>query len=169
MLIVPHDPLGEEVAMARFHAQSGRRANIEVEQVPNMSSGGGMGYMGTVGGVHVFSASLADRALLLSRRLVRRLRYAVVAPPGDVADFEFIDGEDLEKSQMRLRFAQAIDWANDEFLEIDLRAKGTKRARAPRARPARSQSSLRTSFATPAHLLAPGHQGRRSSSLRHRA
>jgi hypothetical protein len=78
--------------------------------VANMPSGGGTGYLGTINGVHVYSARITNLALLCSSRIIRAIDYDVVHGEGDVVDFTSIEGDDLAKSRVRLRFSQSIEW-----------------------------------------------------------
>jgi hypothetical protein len=118
-LLVPFDPFGEEIAAAAQPFLGGQMKGFDVSYVANMPSGGGTGYRGTIGGVHVYSAQvLKHEAILCSRRLVRVVNYGVVHGESDIADFSFICDGDPKRSRVRLKFAQYIEWAHCEFVEF---------------------------------------------------
>lgn len=72
-----------------------------------------MGYLGTINGIHAYSARvMINQALLCSSQLIRSINYNVVHGEGDVVDFSFVDGDDLANSRVRLRFSQNIEWAD---------------------------------------------------------
>ncbi len=84
-----------------------------------MPSGGGVGYMGTIGGVHVYSANvMRNEAVLCSRHLLLGISYGVVHGQTDIVDLYFVDDDDPEKSRVRLKFAQDIRWAEFIFVEF---------------------------------------------------
>lgn len=117
ILLVPSE-LGEEIGMAEFR---GAPAGFSITRAVGMASGGGMGYMGSIEGIPVYSAqALRHQAILCSGRLLRVVAYGTVHGQDEVADFSFIDGEDLERSRIQIRFAQRTEWADDVFVEFAL-------------------------------------------------
>ena len=56
--------------------------------------------------------------------MLRAISYAVVHGLDDIADFEFVEGEEPEKSRVRVKVAQRIEWGDDVFVEFDLRQEG---------------------------------------------
>jgi hypothetical protein len=63
-----------------------------------------------------------ERALLCSGQIIRAIEYGVVHGQNDIVDFTFVDGDDLERSRVRLKFAQNIEWASDIFVEFRISA-----------------------------------------------
>ncbi len=99
--------------------QGGGPAGLHVKRDATMPSGGGTGYLGTVEGIAVYRAQAqAQQAILCSGRLLRAITYGVVHGRDDIADFSFVDAADLNKSRVRLKFAQHIEWADDVFVEF---------------------------------------------------
>ena len=122
MVLVPYSTFGEEiVAAAQPIVRDDRLVGFSVSHEANMPSGGGTGYMGTIEGVHVYSAQvMSSNAVLCSSRLLRAIDYGVVHGTGDIADFEFVEGEDLRRSRVRLIFAQRTEWAGDVLVEFQI-------------------------------------------------
>lgn len=120
ILLVPYANLGDQVAIAA--TLGGGPAGMTVTHEQGMPSGGGTGYLGSVEGIPIYSSPIfTDRAVLCSSRLLRTVTYGVVHGTQDVADFEFIANDDPERSRIRLKFAQRTQWADDVFVEFDLR------------------------------------------------
>ena len=121
IVLVPYSLLGEEIHAAAQPLFGRKLTGFDVSHIDDMPSGGGTGYMGTIEGVHVYSANvLINKAVLCSGRQLRMINYGVVHGESDIVDFSFVDGEDLEKSRVRLKFAQGIEWAKDEFVELQI-------------------------------------------------
>jgi hypothetical protein len=117
IVLVPYPAIGDQVSMAAMRREG--LGGFAVSHLKNMPSGHGTGYMGTIEGVHIYSATgLRTQALLCSGRLLREIDYGVVHEPADVADFSFIEGGDPRKSRIRLRFAQRLTWSDDVFVEF---------------------------------------------------
>lgn len=120
MVLVPFANIGEEIAMAS--TLGGGPPGLNVSRDAEMPSGGGTGYLGTVEGIPIYSAQvLTQQAILCSRRLLRAITYGVVHGRDDIADFSFVDGDDLKRSRVRLKFGQRTEWADDVFVEFTLR------------------------------------------------
>ncbi len=112
--------MGAEIS-ATAHRIGGGVTGFEITKVANVPSGGGTSYMGTIEGVHVYSCNaMSDKALLCSRRFLRGISYGIVHGRSDVVDFWFVEGEDPEKSRVRLKLAQRIEWADDVLVEFDI-------------------------------------------------
>jgi hypothetical protein len=121
MVLVPFARIGEEITMAS--SLGGGPAGLNTRGDTAMPSGGGTAYMGTIDGIHVYTAQgLTQQAILCSGRLLRVISYGVVRGRDEIADFSFVDGDDLQKSRVRLKFAQRIEWADDVFVEFTLRS-----------------------------------------------
>jgi hypothetical protein len=119
VVLVPIAGIGEEVTNALIMTKM--LAEMNVSRDAAMPTGGGTGYLGTVGGVAVYGAQIpASTAFLCSGSLVRTISYGVVHGRDDVADFSFVDSVDPEKSQVRLKFAQRIEWASEAFVEFTI-------------------------------------------------
>jgi hypothetical protein len=125
IILVPFDILGEEISAAAQPIPGGQIPGFEIVHHAGMPSGGGTGYMGTIEGIHVYSAhGMVNMALLLSRHLLRSIEYGVVHGRNDVVDFSFVDSDNPESSQVRLIYAQRITWADDVFVEYGFRNEG---------------------------------------------
>ncbi|WP_213772875.1 hypothetical protein [Bradyrhizobium sp. dw_78] len=117
--IVPHSGCGQDITAAVMGMPGAPLSDFDVWHVRNMPSGGGVGYQGTINGVHVYSANvMVNQALLCSSEIIRSIDYDVVHGDGDVVDFSFIDGEDLSRSKVRLRFSQHIEWADTPVVKF---------------------------------------------------
>ncbi len=118
-LLVPYEGVGEQVSM-RSYGLGGLDALL-VTREDDVPSGGGTGYLGTLEGIRVYHSNLgADKVVLCSGLLLRKLRYGSPTDSGFLADFDFLDGDNPEKNQVRLRFAQATVWSADVFVEYTL-------------------------------------------------
>lgn len=124
MVLVPFSGFGEEISSAAVQIILDGHAELngfEITKVTGMPSGGGTGYMGTIEGIHVYSFNaMRDSAVLCSRHLLRGISYGIVHGGSDIVDFWFVESEDPETSQVRLKFAQGIEWADDVFVEFDI-------------------------------------------------
>lgn len=119
IVIVPFRRFGDAISAATIRVSNGELAGFEISHVANTPSGGGTGYVGTINGVDVYTARFMNaEALLCSRRLIRTIGYGVVHGDSDIFDFSFVDGEDLTKSQVRLKFAQTVQWSESEIVEF---------------------------------------------------
>lgn len=113
IIIVPYSKCGADITAAVLRTSNAPLGEFNVSHVANMPSGGGVGYLGTINGIHVYSARvMINQALLCSSQLIRSIEYDVVHGEGDVVDFSFVDGDDLANSRVRLRFSQNIEWAD---------------------------------------------------------
>lgn len=116
MVLVPFAGIGEEISMASI--LGGGPAGLNVNRDTTIPSGG-TGYMGTVEGIPVYIAQvLTQQAILCSGSLLRTITYGVIHGREDIADFSFVDGDDPQRSRVRLKFAQRIEWADDVFVEF---------------------------------------------------
>ena len=83
--------------------------------------GGGVGYVGTVEGIHVFQCGLAPgRAMLYTGACLQRVTYAPLREVGEIADVEFVEDENLQKRGLRIKIAQALQWSDDQILWFEL-------------------------------------------------
>jgi hypothetical protein len=106
--------------MLKTMRRAGDTAQRRDPTITSPATGGGAGYLGTIEGVHVYSARITHKAVLFSSRLIRAIEYGVVHGTNDVVDFSFVDGEDLTKSRVRMKFAQHIEWADDGVVEFQM-------------------------------------------------
>ena len=141
ILIAPYHPFGEEM-FARIRRRQGAALDgYNVVHEKNVPSGDGVGYHGTIEGIRVYCGPhiSSRKALLCSSQLIRKIRYSVVHGNGDVADFRFLDGEDLAASGVRVRLAQGVEWSDSVFVEFRLEddLKNRKPTRRKRRNPAR--------------------------------
>jgi hypothetical protein len=121
-LLIPFAVFGEEIAKAVILGEG--LAGFTVTRNAAMPSGGGTGYMGSIESIPVYSAQvLRGHAILCSGCLLRTIAYGIVHGQDDIADFSFVDGDDLERSQVQLKFAQRLEWADDVFVEFLLHHK----------------------------------------------
>ena len=97
-------------------------AGLVVTRDASILTGGGTNYLGTVANIPVFgAAALTNQAIVCSRVLLRAVSYAVVHGLDDIADFDFVEGVEPEKSRVVVKVAQRIEWGEDVFVEFDLR------------------------------------------------
>ena len=119
IVIVPFRRFGETISAATMRIPGGELTGFTISHVANTPSGGGTGYIGTIDGIHVYSSQIMNReAVLCSSRLIRSIDYGVVHGDNDIVDFSFVDGENLAKSQVRLTFAQNIEWTDHGIVEF---------------------------------------------------
>ena len=118
MIPVPYKGIGDQVSMATIR---GDLLSGLASRVADMPSGEGIGYLGTIEGIHIYNAIvLTDRAILCSGLLLQQIDYGVVHGTEDIVDFNFIESDDPRKSGVRLKFAQRVNWSDDVFIEIRL-------------------------------------------------
>jgi hypothetical protein len=121
VIVVPYSRCGEDITAAVLQRPGAPLGEFTVSHVANMPTGGGTGYLGTINGVHVYSARvMINQALLCSSQIIRSIDYDIVHGEGDVVDFSFVDGDDLAKSKVRLRFSQHIEWADTPVVKFEL-------------------------------------------------
>lgn len=120
-VLVPHDEIGEEFFKCVCGLKSVLPTDIRVESLPNMPSGGGAGYLGTMEGVHVYETGVqAGTSILYSGACLRRITYEAVSADGEIAGVEFVEGENLEKSEIKLEFAQILEWSDEPIVRFEL-------------------------------------------------
>jgi hypothetical protein len=124
IVIVPYGGYGDEITAAVLQRPGAPLREFAVSHVANVPSGGGTGYLGTINEVHVYSARITNLALLCSSRIIRAIDYDVVHGEADVVDFSFIEGDDLAKSRVHLRFSQNIEWADTPIVKFNLTPRG---------------------------------------------
>lgn len=116
-LLVPYVPFAEEISTWMYLRD--RPQEFNVERLPDMPSGGGVGYVGTINGVHVYQLNeLSDRVILCSGHSLRTITYLPLPDADDVVDIALEEGEDPQKSRFRIRTAQVLDWSTDPILEF---------------------------------------------------
>ena len=136
ILIAPYSPLGEEMFAAIHQRPGAKLTKYGVVHEKDVRSGGGVGYQGTIEGIRVYAGPniLTGKALLCSSQIIRSIRYGIVHGESDVADFEFVDSDDPAKSQVRIKFAQEIEWLDDQFVEFSFeKSKPFKRSKVSQA------------------------------------
>ena len=118
MILVPFS-LGETISAASYGYMQVGLDGFNVSRSPELPNRGDTFYMGTIDGVHVYSVDpLANRAILFSSQKLQRLDYAALPGSLNIADFEFIDGDGSENSNVRLRFAQTVYWNDQPIIEL---------------------------------------------------
>jgi hypothetical protein len=123
IVIIPYPRFGEEITAATLRTTGAGLAGFNISRVANMPSGGGSGYLGTIEGIHIYSSRMmVGKALLCSNQIIGAIEYGIVHDQNDIVDFTFVDGEDLERSRVRLKFAQNIEWANQILVEFQITA-----------------------------------------------
>ena len=136
ILIVPYNPLGEEMFAALHRRPGTSLSKYDVVHESGVPSGGGVGYQGTVEGIRVYAGPdiLNEISLLCSSQTIRAIRYGVIHGENDVADFTFLDGDDLVASRVKLKIAQEVDWSDHIFVEFRFKKKAaSKRPRTKRS------------------------------------
>ncbi|MGA7713067.1 MAG: hypothetical protein WCA81_14275 [Rhizomicrobium sp.] len=118
---MPYANLGDQIAEAATLGNA--PAGMTVTREEQMPIGGGIGYLGSLEGIPVYSSQIfVDHAVLCSSRLLHAISYGVVHGTQDVVtNFESIPNDEPEKSRIRLKFAQRTEWSDDIFVELDLR------------------------------------------------
>lgn len=125
ILLVPYANLGDQVAVGAMIGNGPAGLNVTHDQ--GMPSGGGTGYLGSVEGIPVYSsAAVGERAVLCSSRIIRRILYGTVHGTRDVADVELLHSDDPERSFVRLKFAQEVQWSEDILVQFDLTDEDTQ-------------------------------------------
>jgi hypothetical protein len=118
-MLAPYDMIGVGVGLAAHGLPNSDLDEFQVTRKTGLSGGGGTAYLGTIEGVHVFSASVKHgTASMFSGVSLRRIRYGIVAGEQDVADFEFEDAANPAESWVRLKFAQTTEWDNSTIVEF---------------------------------------------------
>ena len=116
-LLVPYEPFAEELSSWAYLRE--RPQEFDVEHVDGMPSGGGVGYVGTINGVHVYQFNgPSNRAILCSGQCLRSVTYQLLPDRDDLVDVSLEEREDPTKSRFRMRTAQVLDWSNDAILEF---------------------------------------------------
>lgn len=94
-------------------------AGFTVNHDPGVPSGGNMGYIGSVEGVAVHSTPLlSGRGILCSSHLLRHIAYGNVRDDGSITDFSLIEGANLTECDFLFRFAQLLEWSDEEIIEF---------------------------------------------------
>jgi hypothetical protein len=119
LLLIPNTELAQQISGRAYGL--GGLDGLSFLREHDIPSGGGTGYLGTLEGVRVYVTNIDPHTLVLSSaRLLLALRYGAVGNAGYVADFEFVEGDNPEKSSVRLTFAQATEWSTDTCVEYEL-------------------------------------------------
>ncbi len=119
VVVVPYPDFGDDIVQASLRMPGAELMGFNVTMIPNIPTGGGTGYLGTIDGVHVYSARImVEAAVLCSGHLIKGIEYGIVHGKDDIVDVGFIDGEDLSNCRVRLTFAQHIEWADNEVVEF---------------------------------------------------
>jgi len=119
MVLVPYHPFANEIQDALLPILgAGGMEGFDLVREENIQTGAGIGYMGTINGVRVYTAGdLRDFAILASRQAITSIDYVPVH--GDqLVDLEFEDGDDPERSWVRITVAQRITWAGHEHVQF---------------------------------------------------
>jgi hypothetical protein len=121
IVLVPFSVFGEEISAAAHRFSGGGLTGFEITHMSDTPSGGGTAYMGTIEGIHVYTAGvMTNSAVLCSLRLLRGICYGTVHGRSDIVDFWFVESEDPTASRVRLKFAQVIEWSDHVFVEFDI-------------------------------------------------
>ena len=124
MMLVPSGEVADNVLLRRFGGGGLLPDEFQVEHHQNMPGGGGVGYVGTVEGIHVFQCGLAPgRAMLYTGACLQRVTYAPLRNVGEIAEVELVEEENPEKSGLRIRIAQSLQWSEDPIIWLE--ASGT--------------------------------------------
>lgn len=126
-ILVPYAPLGEGVVLAAHGMPNNDLNEFQVETRAELSGGGGTAYLGTLEGIHVFSAQLKPGSVILfSGRALRRIRYGVVHGENQVADFSFEETDKPTESWVQLSFAQVVEWDESAVIEFTFDAEAAR-------------------------------------------
>ena len=125
MLLVPGGELADDVATRPYGGGGFLPDEFQVEHHPNMPGGGGVGYVGTVEGIHVFQCGLAPgRAMLYPGGCLQRVTYAPLRDVGEIADVAFVEEENPQKSGLRISIAQSLKWSDDPVIWVEVAEPG---------------------------------------------
>ena len=122
MLLVPSGEVADNVLLRHYGGGGLLPNEFQVEHREDMrGGGGGVGYVGTVEGIHVFQCGLAPgRAMLYAGACLQRVTYAPLREVSEIADVEFVEEENPQKSGLRIKIAQALQWSDDQVLWFEL-------------------------------------------------
>lgn len=137
--LLPYGPLTDPIMAAEYGQIAEELRPFEVKHLPDIESGNGVGYMGTINGIHVFATNMdAGKGLLFSGGALRRVALGTVHGNG-VIDFEFYDDENPSACKVRLKTAVVTEW--DDTPVFDLRQPMKKAQPQPNGK--RRQARLR--------------------------
>jgi hypothetical protein len=118
MLLVPFE-IGRDIAEAA--SSGGGPAGMTVTRDPSISRGYAARYLGSLEGIPVFSSPYLKRhALLCSRHHLQSITFGVIHGGRDIANFDFIPGDDLENCRFLIKFSCRMDWGDAAFVEFVL-------------------------------------------------
>jgi hypothetical protein len=121
MLLVPSGEVADNVLLRPYGGGGLLPDEFQVEHHPNMPGGGGVGYVGTVEGIHVFQCALAPRrARLYSGGCLQRVTYAPLPSVDAIVNVEFVEEENPQKSGLRISIAQSLRWSDDTILWLEV-------------------------------------------------
>jgi hypothetical protein len=125
VLLVPFNPIGNDISKWRYNAAPG---DLNVEFRQGQPTGAGFGYMATIDGINVYAIRLpADRAWLFSGRILRSVRYSRLVS-GNLVDLTFNEGDDPHNSSFLVHFAQIVEWNDTPVIELVLRSRTANQA-----------------------------------------
>ena len=121
LLLVPSGEIADNVAMRPYGGGGLLPDEFQVDHQPNMPGGGGVGYVGTVEGIHVFQCALAPgRARLYSGGCLQRVIYEPLRSVDTIADVEFVEGENPQRSGLLIKIAQTLQWSDDPIIWLEI-------------------------------------------------
>ena len=127
-LIAPYGLIGETATNWLLGRDQGRPAGLTVTFKNDDRGGLGAGYIGTVGGVSVFSAELpVGRSILCSGNALRRVLLCRTGTDGDVIATTVAAAAGDETCNVTFDFVWRAEWSADPIFEFALEAPRRRR------------------------------------------
>jgi hypothetical protein len=120
-LIVPYEPTGEDITTWLYSQDERQPADLRIEHLEDRSSGSGLSYMATVGGIDVYSADIPKyKSLLYSATALRSVDHAAVTLDRKPLSVAFEEGSDSRDSALVVTFDQSVHWDTSPTFEFIL-------------------------------------------------
>jgi hypothetical protein len=117
-LLTDYDPFGAILSRWTNSPPDRRPAGRQIEYVQGHPSGGGIGYVGTIDGVEVFTADVEEgHSYLFSALMLEAISYRLVTPD-DFVSVEFQEGDNPWNGTIVVRFAQEAVWRKMPVVDL---------------------------------------------------
>jgi hypothetical protein len=122
ILVVPYDPIGEDITGWQRTRQSERPNDIKIERRPDGRNGGGVSYLATIEGIDVYMGRdmPPDRSLLMSSAALLTVTYHHVETDNVFVTLSFDERDDPRKGSFTVRFCQSTAWDSSPVVEFKL-------------------------------------------------